>query len=87
MYFRTGFSRLSPCHLIFPVDPAEAVEIGLAAETDLLTNVGLRSLALDVCIFGEVTGALLDPHPVLQPRSVASTKSSSLLLNFVHGDK
>lgn len=59
--------------LIFPVDPAE-VEIGLAAETGLLVNLGLWSLAL-----AQTSGALRSdwcafwPSPVLWPCSVAST--------------
>lgn len=72
--------------LIFPVDPAEAVEIDLAARTDLLINLGLWSLALTSGAFRSDCSAFW-PCPVPRPCSAASTNPSSLLQNFVHRDK
>ena len=75
----------------FSAGPAEAVEIGLAAEIGLLINLGLWSQAL-----AQTSGAswsdwswfdLLQSPTTLQLRSVASTHPSSLLQHFAQGDK
>ena len=74
--------------LIFLVDPAEAVEIGRAAETGLLVNLGLWSLAL-----AQTSGALqatcapFDPVQSCGPAVWPLQYPSSLLQNFVHVDK